>query len=643
MERAQAIRPDLTMTDANASLLADICRRLEGVPLAIELATARLRVFSLETLRDRLGSQLRTLSGGARDLPERQQTLRATIEWSYELLTPGEQRLFEVLACFSAATVEAVEDVAAELLDLLPDVDPLDGLGSLVDKSLLRQTERVDGSPCFTMLEAMREFALERLEAAPELRVRARAAHGAHYAGWVGARLAGLARPGRAELLDELEVEVENLRLAWRWALDVGELERLEVLISGLRPLFDARGWYRGLIDLLDDMLGVLETRPPSPARVVAAATLQSDRARAVAAVDGYSDEVEAAFERVLASIAEADLSDAYPILRSMASFHMFRNRDELALPLGRQVLALGEAKGDPVMRISGHMYVGPSLSFLGRLPDGLPDLEAGAELAAAAPASHDWYRLGPDPRVSCLTALSLLSFWEGRLDSSLRRAREALAFARSGGHPFTLGYGLHHASLLHTMRGEPEAARSLAVESIELATEHDMHVWRAVGTVILGASTVALGANEEGIRWIREGLDRYRGLRTPPVFWPFLLEVTANACRAAGETDFGLASIDEALSVAPLPHLHLARGGLLEVRDPAGAAAEYEAALGGALGWGAATTALAASVRLCRLAGSQDVVVARRDRLSEIAGGFTEGLDHPLLLEAKAILAEGW
>jgi hypothetical protein len=181
-------------------------------------------------------------------------------------------------------------------------------------------------------------------------------------------------------------------------------------------------------------------------------------------------------------------------------------------------------------------------------------------------------------------------------------------------------------------------------VESIELATEHDMHVWRAVGTVVLGASTVALGAAEEGMRWIREGLDRYRGLRTPPVFWPFLLEVTANACRHSGETDFGLASIDEALSVTPTPQLRLARGGLLEVRDLAEAVAEYEAALAGALGWGAATVALAASVRLCRLAEGADaaVVAARRGQVEQIVDGFTEGLDHPLVTEAREILAEG-
>jgi hypothetical protein len=193
-------------------------------------------------------------------------------------------------------------------------------------------------------------------------------------------------------------------------------------------------------------------------------------------------------------------------------------------------------------------------------------------------------------------------------------------------------------------MRGEPEEARAHAVEVIELATEHDLHVWRAVGTVILGAAMTELGASGEGMRWIREGLERYRGLRTPPVFWPFLLEVTAHACRHSGETDFGLSSVDEALSVTPLtPGLHVAKGDMLADRDRTAAETEYEAALAGGLGWGAATPALAAAVRLFRLADPSEValVAARREQVREIAAGFAEGLGTRLLSEAHTVLGD--
>ena len=111
VDRARAVRPDFQLDDDNAAAVGDICRRLDGLPLAIELAAARLRLFSPEALRDRLGSRLELLRSASRDLPERQQTLRATIEWSYQLLEPGEQRLFESLAVFADADLRAVEAV----------------------------------------------------------------------------------------------------------------------------------------------------------------------------------------------------------------------------------------------------------------------------------------------------------------------------------------------------------------------------------------------------------------------------------------------------------------------------------------------------------------------------------------------------
>src|SRR3989442_11084605 len=112
VDRARSVRPDFRLTDDNAAAVAEICLRLDGLPLALELATARIKLFSPEALRDRLSSRLQLLRSGARDAPVRQQTLRATIEWSYQLLEPGEQRLFELLSAFSGAGFENVEAVA---------------------------------------------------------------------------------------------------------------------------------------------------------------------------------------------------------------------------------------------------------------------------------------------------------------------------------------------------------------------------------------------------------------------------------------------------------------------------------------------------------------------------------------------------
>jgi len=155
VERAQAVKPNFELTDENAPAVAEICARLDGLPLAIELATARLNLFTPQSLAERLGNRLKLLRGGAGDLPARQQTLRDTIDWSYELLGPSEQALFKLLAVFSGATLEAVEAVAGKL-QRLEQFDIFEAASSLVDKSLVRQTEETRGEARLRMLETIR-------------------------------------------------------------------------------------------------------------------------------------------------------------------------------------------------------------------------------------------------------------------------------------------------------------------------------------------------------------------------------------------------------------------------------------------------------------------------------------------------------
>jgi len=178
VERAVELRPDFAVTDDNVAAIAAICIHVDGLPLAIELAVARLRLFSPEDLSDRLKSRLDLLRGGARDMPDRQQTLRNTIEWSYELLSEKECRLFQLFGVFSGARFDAVEGLAGRI-DALSDIDVIDGLESLVDKSLVRRLE--DDGPWFSMLETIREYAGERLAEDPELARAVAQAHAEHY------------------------------------------------------------------------------------------------------------------------------------------------------------------------------------------------------------------------------------------------------------------------------------------------------------------------------------------------------------------------------------------------------------------------------------------------------------------------------
>jgi predicted ATPase/transcriptional regulator with XRE-family HTH domain len=216
--RAQAVKADFAVTDANAAAVAAICRRLDGLPLAIELAAARVKLFTATALLARLDDRLGLLTSGARDLPARQQTIRNAIDWSYTLLTADEQSLFRRPGVFVGGwTLEAAEAVCAHDGDL--GIAVVDGLSALVDHSLVRQEVGPDGEPRFTMLETLREYALERLaevEEATETRRR-------HAEYFVALAEAISAEGGEWEYWDErTRIEYANLRDVLGWCRTAG-------------------------------------------------------------------------------------------------------------------------------------------------------------------------------------------------------------------------------------------------------------------------------------------------------------------------------------------------------------------------------------------------------------------------------------
>jgi predicted ATPase len=216
LHRAQAVQPEFQLTSANAATVAEICVRLEGLPLAIELAAPRIKLLSPQALVARLEHRFEVLTQGYRDLPERQQTLRKTIEWSYDLLMVPEQQLFRRLAVFAGGcTLDALEAVCRA--DGGVPLNVLETATSLLAKSLVQQTGQGDGEMRLTMLESLREFGVECLEACGEAQA-IRRAHAEYFLA-----LAEQAEPeliGREAVvwLDRLEREHDNLRAAPRWA-----------------------------------------------------------------------------------------------------------------------------------------------------------------------------------------------------------------------------------------------------------------------------------------------------------------------------------------------------------------------------------------------------------------------------------------
>ena len=246
IERAQAVKPDFQVTNANAPAVAEICARLDGLPLAIELAATRIKLFPPQALLTRLGQRLQLLTSSARDAPARQQTLRKTIQWSYDLLAAQEQHLFRQLSVFvGGCTLQAIEALSAALGN--ETVPVLDEVASLIDKNLLQPTAEEGEELRLTMLETIREYGQECLAASREMDTTRRA-YALYYLALAEEAALELAGSQQAVWLERLEQEHDNLRTALQWLLDPApagpDIEMGLRLCEALVMFWDVRGLY---------------------------------------------------------------------------------------------------------------------------------------------------------------------------------------------------------------------------------------------------------------------------------------------------------------------------------------------------------------------------------------------------------------
>ena len=322
VERGREARPSFGLDDETAVVVGEICARLDGLPLAIELAAARLRLFSPIELRDRLRGGLDVLRAGARDLPDRQRTLRDTNAWSYELLDDDDRALFKVLAVFPSARIEDVEEVCGGI-DALAGVDVVDGLGSLLDKSLLRAAEGGERQR-LSMLETIHEYASDELERDADLASAARGAHAEHFASFatrLGERMRGRER---AAAIDELADELDNVLAAWRFHVEAGDLARAKSMLDPLWTLYDTRGWYHAAIGITKDLLHLIKSGDEAARSSDKAISLRLTLARLLLAVEGYTPRVEDLYHDTLAiASAAGGLPQQVPVLRGLANFYL--------------------------------------------------------------------------------------------------------------------------------------------------------------------------------------------------------------------------------------------------------------------------------------------------------------------------------
>src|SRR5256714_1386544 len=296
-QHAQAVTPTFRISPANVQVIAEICVRLDGLPLAIELAAARIRLLSAQALLSRLMSRLQMLTGGARTLPTRQQTLRNTLQWSYDLLEAQEQQLFRRLSIFvGGCELSAVEALCREVGDQTTDV--LNIIASLLDNSFVQRVEQADNEPRFMMLETMREFGLEALAASGEMET-IRQAHAAYYLGLAEEAEPEWEGPQQAVWSERLEREHDNVRAVMLWSLERGETGHdweLSLRLGGaLRRFWQVRGY-------LNEGRAFLEQVLAASAGVVSAGRIKALIAMGhVAVIQSDYDRVEAACKEGLA------------------------------------------------------------------------------------------------------------------------------------------------------------------------------------------------------------------------------------------------------------------------------------------------------------------------------------------------------
>jgi predicted ATPase/class 3 adenylate cyclase len=497
VERAQAVGPSFELTDENAQAVAGICARLDGLPLAIELAATRTKVLTPEQILPRLQRSLTLLTGGARTLPDRQRTLRGAIAWSYDLLPAAEQRLFARLSVFSGgwtlASAEAVGD--PEALGL----DPLEATTSLVDRSLATTTAAAAGGSRFSLLETIREFGRERLAASGELDEVAR-----QHASWF-LDLAVAAEPhldgaDQGEWLDRCDLEHANLRAALRWAIEAGETDRAQEAAGAIWRFWQQRGHLAEGRRWLEELLAMPSGQGPTPARAKALtgaggiAWWQED----IAAARGYYQEALAIARRLgdPARTAQALYNQAF-VAGAGGDFDgalgLFEESLELALLAGDEPgaaraewmlairdlaagdwdrpLAIAERAVATWRRLGDRLQMADGLVWLG-----VVYVRAGRP-ADARSAIREALRLfrdvdSPMGIVSVILGLSYLARWEGRYQDAVRLAGAAESLREQvGGRP--------PLDFLAGFVGDPEAeARArLPADAAQQAWEEGRHM----------------------------------------------------------------------------------------------------------------------------------------------------------------------
>jgi predicted ATPase/class 3 adenylate cyclase/DNA-binding CsgD family transcriptional regulator len=530
-DRARHVRHEFAVTDDNLTTVAEICRRLDGLPLAIELAAARVRALSLSEILETLHDRFRLLTGGARTAVRRQQTLRASVDWSHALLSEPEGMLFRRLAVFYGGfDFEAAQAVASD--SEMPRYHVIDLLTLLVDKSLVVADE-IHGRTRYRLLETVRQYATDKLAESGEAG-DLRARHRDHYTA-MAARLDGPSGSDYGQRVERTAAEIDNLRAAFAWSRENGNAESALALASSLSPLWQPRpaegvAWLDAVLDETD--AHHLDIAPAVRARALA------DRVLLAANIGWYQDLPGQADEAL--TIAR-QLDNPGLLMRALAARGLIGFGSAEAAEYRAEAIGLARELGDR-LRLSHILSIETLVaSFTG---DVITKRAAAHE--GLALAEEIGYRAG---YVRCRWYLGLAQLALGDCPGAVEHFRTAGAAAKAGHYGNFQKYSLAFEGVALAWQGDADAARSAASEALEGGDAKLGSLNAGLATTALGMAALAAGDAKAA----RNATDaaRLHAVGAPPGMAALSRSFSAQAALADGDVVAARQAADEAVATA--------------------------------------------------------------------------------------------